>query len=274
MIDYATLEDRLSDCAFGHTVYTYAQCLSTQDIAHTLAPTHRSGTLVLAEQQTAGRGRRGRTWTDQRGLSLTTSFLLKPSRGCGIPASTALLAGMAALETVTELLPTLRQQLWLKWPNDVVWRREDGSLRKLAGVLIELHRRGAESSHGVLGIGINANHTVSDLPSVDPEALAPTSLHLLTGRPQDRLALLELLCRHLACKLHTRRNHADRPWERRLIPLGQHVTVCSCTAAAALTGIATGTTAEGLLIVEDDAGHRHEVTASDISFRADAKPAA
>jgi len=270
MIDYAQLENRLSDCEIGHTVYTYPECPSTQDIAHTLAATHRSGTLVLAEQQTAGRGRQGRTWTDRRGLSLAASLLLKPPIGIGAPASTALTAGLVVWETVSALLPALREELWLKWPNDVVWRREDGSLQKLAGILFELHSLGAAPSHGVLGIGINVNHAAADLPPVTPGASAPTSLHLLAGRPQDRRELLVALCRRLARRLHPRRlrQPAARPWEEKLATLGQHVVVqTSAAATQSLTGIATGTTAAGHLIVEDAAGRRHEVTASDVSIR-------
>lgn len=270
MIDYSKLESRLSDCPIGHTVYTYAQCPSTQDIAHALASTHRSGTLVLAEQQTAGRGRQGRTWTDRRGLSLTTSVLLKPPVGLGISAPTSLMAGMAVVGAVSTLLPTFHERLWLKWPNDVVWHRENGSFQKLAGTLITLHRRGAKLSHGVLGIGINVNHTAAELPPVAPGSLAPASLHLLTGKPQDRLELLVFLCRHLASwlNLDCARQRKARPWEEKLITLGRQVVVhARASGTQPLTGIATGTTAAGSLIVEDAAGHRHEVTDSDVSIR-------
>ncbi len=276
MLDYTKLESRLSDCAIGHTVYTYAQCASTQDIAHTLALTHRSGTLVLAEHQTAGRGRQGQTWTDRRSLSLTTSFLLKPPMGLGISTPAALMAGMAVRAAVVALLPALREELWLKWPNDVVWRRADGSFRKLAGILIEWHSRGAELSHGVLGIGINVNHTAADLPPVAPEALVPVSLHLLTGRCLDRLELLVSLCRQLACwlRLAGPGQGTARPWEKKLATLGQHVVVHSRAAdVQPLTGIATGTTAAGSLIVKDAAGHRHTVTAADVSIRTESPPA-
>ena len=80
MIDYSLLETRLSRCAFGHTVHFYARCPTTQDIAHGLAATNAHGTLVVAETQTAGRGRHGRRWQTARGGSIATSFLLKPPR--------------------------------------------------------------------------------------------------------------------------------------------------------------------------------------------------
>ena len=263
MIDYAKLESRLTDCAYGHTVYTYANCGSTQDIAHAIGPTHQSGTLVLAEHQTAGRGRAGRSWTDRRGKSITSSFLLKPPSDIEVSTTVSLLAGMAVLGAIEAQLPRLQENLWLKWPNDVVWRKKDGSLRKLAGILIELHRRGNELSHGVLGIGINVNHSTAELPMVGPEDLEPSSLLQLTGELQDRMELLASLCLQLSTWLHPTRLgfREGRPWEERLVNLGQPAVVQSPSSKTPpLRGIATKTTEDGHIILQDAEGNDHIVT--------------
>ncbi len=270
MIDYAKLESCLAGCEIGHTVYTHARCHSTQDIAHAIAASHRSGTLVLAELQTKGRGRSGRTWTDRRGRSLTTSFLLKTPWGIGNSAPTSLMAGMAVLEAISESIPEIGRNLWLKWPNDIVWRGQAGLQRKLAGILVETHYQGAKLKHTVLGIGVNVNHSAGELPKVEPPSLTPSSLRLLAGEQQDRLKLLVSLCQQLASWLSPDSPCflPDRPWEEKMITLGQQVVVHpNASNSPTLMGIATGTTKQGSLIVVDAAGHRHEITAADVSIR-------
>ena len=270
MIDYAKLESRLAGCEIGHTVYTHVQCLSTQDIVHAIAPSHRSGTLVLAGLQTKGRGRRGRTWTDRRGLSLTTSFLLKLPLRIGNSAPTSLMAGMAVLEAITNSLPEIGKDLWLKWPNDIVWHGQEGSLRKLAGILVERHYQGARLNHAVLGIGINVNHTAGELPKVDSPSLAPISLHVLAGEHLDRFELLVSLCQQLASWLSSDGLCfcLDRPWEEKMITLGHRVEVHpDASDSPRLEGMAIGTTMNGSLVIEDAAGHLHEITANDVSIR-------
>ncbi len=270
MIDYAKLESRLASCEIGHTVYTHARCLSTQDIAHALATSHRSGTLVLAEQQTKGRGRRDRTWTDRRGLSLTTSFLLKPPIGIGNSTPASLMAGMAVLDAISNSSPEVGSELWLKWPNDIVWCGQGGALRKLAGILIETHYRGPDLNHAVMGIGINVNHSARELPSVESPSLAPTSLCILAGGHQDRFELLVSLCQQLANWLShdSLRSRPNKPWEQKMITLGQRVVVHpNASDLPPLKGLATGTTLQGHLVVEDAAGYCHEITATDVSIR-------
>lgn len=226
MIDCHTLEHRLAGQAFGHTAYYYARCPTTQDLAHTLARTHPAGTLVLAEEQTAGRGRRGRHWHDQRGASLTASFLLTPPLWVQPEASTPLLAGMAVLQALEQQVPGLGGCLWLKWPNDVVYQSADDVLHKLAGILLEARHAPGQASHAVLGIGINANHSPEALPAVSAGSLAPTSLYALTRRKCSRQALLVALCEALTHYLGhgAAAARAARVWEPRLIVPAQDST--------------------------------------------------
>lgn len=265
------LERQLVHCAFGHTVYFYSICASTQDLAHTLALTHRAGTLVTAAEQSAGRGRHGRPWFERRHSSITASFLLKePLWTAPVPAQ-SLLAGMAVLEAVEQQVPHLRDALHLKWPNDVVVQTPDGRLSKLAGILVEGRMGHADTGHAVLGIGINVNQLLEELPRVTAPALTPVSLRALTHRRHNRVSLLASLCRALDRNLHQHAAHLARArlWDSRLITLGATVALrASRTGPLSCYGKAVATTATGSLIIEDGAGQTREVNAADVTLQA------
>lgn len=124
-----------------------------------------TGTVVLAERQTAGRGRMGRSWHSPSGLGLYVSVLLRPGRPtCEIPRWT-LGAALAACEACGEVAPGVS----IEWPNDLVV--ED---RKLGGVLADLRSAGDRPADLVLGLGLNVNHGETDFP----DGLRATSLRL------------------------------------------------------------------------------------------------
>jgi BirA family transcriptional regulator, biotin operon repressor / biotin---[acetyl-CoA-carboxylase] ligase len=145
-------------------------CESTQALVDTSLP---EGALVVADHQTAGRGRLGRTWEAPPGTAILCSLLLKPPPERHAP-ELSLVAGVAVadmLERATGL------SVQIKWPNDVMLRR-----RKVAGCLAE-GRDGAV----VLGIGVNVNQRSEELPE------GAGSLRTLTGREWDREELLASL---------------------------------------------------------------------------------
>lgn len=153
---------------------------STNALAATLAKQGAPhGTVVIAETQTHGRGRLGRTWISPSGTNLYVSILLqRPSVAAlvtWLPLLTALAVRRSVLE-VTGLVTTL------KWPNDVVIHR-NGSLRKLAGVLAE-----STDQMVVIGMGLNVNMRAEDFP--EDLRLTATSLLLEIGQPVDRARLL------------------------------------------------------------------------------------
>lgn len=152
---------------FGHPYVWQETCLSTQELARGLP----EGGVAVCEEQTAGRGRRGRTWTSPRGTGLLFSLSLHPRTPPDrLPPLTLVVAEAVAEAAWPEAA--------VRWPNDVV---VDG--HKLAGILAEVR-----DGRVVVGIGVNANHAEADLP---PDArIAPTSLRLLRGEEVDRAALL------------------------------------------------------------------------------------
>jgi BirA family biotin operon repressor/biotin-[acetyl-CoA-carboxylase] ligase len=175
--------------------HAFARIPSTNDVGRALAEAGApSLTTILAEEQTAGRGRFGRSWTAPAANALLVSLLLRPSPGAPSAPTAPLRVGIA----VAAALERLGVRSGLKWPNDVV--AIDG--RKLAGILCE----GAVSSTDgracvVAGIGINVNQEAGDwTPELRPQA---TSIRIITGRPFARAVILEAV-------LDAMRPHAER----------------------------------------------------------------
>ena len=145
-------------------------CESTQALVDTSLP---EGAIVVADHQTAGRGRLGRHWEAPPGTAILCSFLLKPPASRSAP-ELALVAGVAVADTIERETGLAVQ---LKWPNDVMLRRT-----KVAGILAEM-RDGAV----ILGIGLNVNQKREDMPA------RAGSLRSLTGREWEREPLLRSL---------------------------------------------------------------------------------
>jgi BirA family biotin operon repressor/biotin-[acetyl-CoA-carboxylase] ligase len=145
-------------------------CESTQQLVDTSLP---EGAIVVADHQTAGRGRLGRSWDAPPGKALLFSILLKPPPERHAP-ELSLVAGVAVADTVERCTGLAVQ---LKWPNDVMLRR-----RKVAGLLAE-----ARDGAVVLGIGLNVNQSREELPE------NAGSLLTLTGREWRRDQLLDSL---------------------------------------------------------------------------------
>ncbi len=219
---------------------------STNDYARARAEAGAAPlTTVIAEAQSAGRGRFGRVWDAPAGTSLLISFVLRPATAFGAPSTTPLRVGLAAADAIDRASGLAVR---LKWPNDVV--APDG--RKLGGVLCE-----AFTSHGgpfvIAGIGINANQSSDEwAPTLQGTA---TSLRQWTGREVDRARLAG----HLVEALRSASSRMDAPldeaelarWYERDTLLGRAVEVDRQEA-----GIADGITAEGALRLRTPAGSR------------------
>jgi BirA family biotin operon repressor/biotin-[acetyl-CoA-carboxylase] ligase len=157
---------------FGAPLYLYAErCSSTQDLLPLDAP---EGALALAEEQTRGRGRRGREWLGAAGKGLLFSLCLRPQ------VVTARLASFTpvAAEAIVQAIASFDGRATVKAPNDVLLAG-----KKIAGIL-------AETSEGrvVLGVGVNVEQEAGDLPA--RPVFPASSLALELGRPIDRVELL------------------------------------------------------------------------------------
>ena len=158
---------------------------STQDVLRDADLTE--GAVAVTEHQTAGRGRVGRRWEDAPGTALLLSLLLRPPDTAGAP-QLSLVCALAVAESVEA---TTGLEARVRWPNDVLVGG-----RKVAGILLEGHEDAV-----VCGIGVNVSQTEAALPR---DARTPAaSLRTLTGREQDRAALLVLLLERLESRYDT-----------------------------------------------------------------------
>ncbi len=221
------------------------------------------GTCVVAEEQTAGRGRQGREWVSPPSAGLWMSVLVRPGE---VPRSRwgwlSLLAGLAARDAITELG---RVPVGLKWPNDLMATGVDTApgtdMRKLGGILSEAcGSPDAPSGEAVIiGIGINVALTTRELPT--PQA---TSL-LAEGGPVDREALLVAILRHLAARLEQWRNADERlagDYRAACVTLGRTVDV-SMPGGRVVHGEAAAIDDDGHLQIISD-GKLVSVTAGDV----------
>ncbi len=145
------------------------------------------GTIVVAEAQSAGKGRRGRAWFSPAGKGLYLSVVLRPRIP---PAEAPRLVLTAAVAAAEALLAQTTVPLSVKWPNDILIAG-----KKVAGILTEMRLDGERISHVVIGLGANVNTAAEEMPSeIRPIA---TSLFAATGRTVSRPALLHSLLERL-----------------------------------------------------------------------------
>lgn len=231
-------------------VHIFQRVGSTNDEAARLAEAGAPhATLVLADEQTAGRGRAGRRWFTPPGSALALSLVLRPV----IHAPPGYVAALGAL-AVCEALEAFGAQPTIKWPNDVLLLE-----RKVAGVLPEAHWEGERLRFLVLGIGVNV--TPEAVPP--PEALdfPAIAVQEALARPVERLSLLRALMTSLlswADRLDT--PTFRRAWEARLAWHGRMVEAHD-RHGPPVQGILLGLDAEGHLRLRDVLGREHRLTA-------------
>ncbi|WAH59387.1 bifunctional biotin--[acetyl-CoA-carboxylase] ligase/biotin operon repressor BirA [Pseudomonas silvicola] len=172
--------------------------------------------MVLAERQTAGRGRRGRTWVSPFAENLYYSLVLRIDGGMRQLEGLSLVVGLAVMQALRELGIA---KAGLKWPNDVLVGQQ-----KIAGILLELVGDPADVCHVVLGIGINVNMQSTD--AVDQQW---TSMRLESGKPVDRNQLVSLLSKRLQEYLVLHREQGFAPiqsqWEANHLWQGRAVSL-------------------------------------------------
>ena len=184
-INSCFIQSALQNRIVGHRIYHYDQLSSTMDEARKFGDsTETEGLVILAEEQTAARGRFDRRWISPKYENLAFSVLLKPTIG-QLPYMN-MAASLAIAKTVREFsVPEITK----KWPNDV---RAKG--RKIAGVLIEAAMESEMLHYAVLGIGINVNLNVSEHSEIEKIA---TSLFYETGKKHSRQVVFRCLLENI-----------------------------------------------------------------------------
>ena len=223
------LRRTLSDLPLGGVRY-YEQTGSTNDVALAWASAGAPDlALVIADEQTAGRGRLGRKWVTPPGAALAFSLVLRPRpvERDVIPLYSAL----GALAVVSALEEKYGSKPEIKWPNDVLVQG-----RKLCGILAEAVWLGSQAESVILGIGLNVR--AEAVPAADSLDFPATSLETVTGTtnatPQsvDRLSLLhDILAALIAWRPRLGSGEFIRAWEARLAYRGEQVQVWSEASA-------------------------------------------
>ena len=213
------------------------------------------GAIVLAEEQTVGRGRMGRSWVSPPGVSLYFTLVLRPTvEQLRYMAVIAPLAVSLAIEETTGLTPRI------KWPNDVLIGD-----RKVSGVLIEAKLTGDEVQHALIGIGINVNLDVTAHAEIREIA---TSLRVECGEEVQREEVLAATLNHIE-DLYKRLRAGEAvsvAWKERLDTLGKHVRV-TIAGGESQEGVAIHADSDGSLIIRRDDGSHGRVEAGEVTLR-------
>lgn len=216
--------------------------------------------LVIADSQTAGKGRQGRTWITRPGQALAFSWILFPETGRIQPETLGRINGLGALAVSETIQEKLGLQSDIKWPNDVLIEGE-----KVAGILVEVHWQGCQLLDVILGIGINVGK--ASIPA-DPQFNFPaTSLEDSCGKEIDRLDFFTDL---LASLLKWYRRLAEpsliKAWNDHLAYKNQLVSLISPKGPLA-EGRVHGVEEDGSLILEMSPGAVRHFHSGEIQLR-------
>jgi BirA family biotin operon repressor/biotin-[acetyl-CoA-carboxylase] ligase len=231
----------------GCAIEFHAEIGSTNDRAReALAEPGGDGLAVVADLQTAGRGRRGRTWISPPGANLLVSVAFRPAIQPRLAGLLGVAAALAVRDACAGLAPDAG--LAIRWPNDVVAR--DG--RKVAGLLVETALEGEELVEAVIGIGINVNWLAAEMPAEIGERA--TSLLALADARVDRVGLLRTLLDALSTEV-VALERGDEPLPR----LREHSWLDGRrievdTGAQTISGRAAGIADDGSLLLDAEAG--------------------
>lgn len=244
------LNPLIAGTIFARKVHHYFRIPSTNSSAMQAASAGEpEGTVFLAEEQTAGRGRGGHSWKSESSVGIYCSAILRPQM---LPADVLAMSMMAGLAVVAAVQNVTGIAADLRWPNDVML--ED---RKFCGILTELNAEATRVRHVVIGVGINVNQ------SLFPEELRTiaTSLRQFSGREWSRVEVAAALLKSLdyeyreflAAPARARQSILDRFEERSSYARGTRVHV---DEEGGYDGITAGLDERGFLRVTTDGGMR------------------
>jgi len=250
----ASITSNLGTHFIGQRVICYPSLTSTMEMAKQEAQLGAvEGTVLIADEQTAGRGRIKRVWLSPKG-SIALSIILYPSV-VNLP-SLIMLASLAVVHSI-EAVTGLRSQV--KWPNDVLVND-----RKVCGILIESSVRGNIVDYAIIGIGVNVNLRLSDFPEILSTA---TSLSDELGRDVSRLSVVRRLLVEMERLYLTLQAGGSiyEEWRDSLVTLDRRVRVKS--GETVYEGVAESVARDGSLLLRRLDGSLSKIVAGDATLR-------
>ncbi|HXM94254.1 MAG TPA: biotin--[acetyl-CoA-carboxylase] ligase [Candidatus Dormibacteraeota bacterium] len=251
------LRQRLKGNIFGRRIYHFFKTDSTNRVAMELGHAGEpEGAVILAEEQTAGRGRAGRAWHSERGTGIYVTLLLRPRLA---PVQAPLLTMMAGLSAHAAVQAITGVSVDLKWPNDLLIGG-----KKAGGILTEMYAEPSQVRFVIVGIGINVNQDKfpGELGGV------ATSLRAETGRAQSRLELLVRLLREFEKDYDRFLHEGVASVVKRFETVSSYAhgkRVRITNDGESFLGTTAGLGPEGLLQVERDDGKVVTVIAGDVT---------
>ncbi|MFC5732955.1 biotin--[acetyl-CoA-carboxylase] ligase [Cytobacillus gottheilii] len=242
----------------GKNIHYEESVGSTQKIASRLvlegAP---EGTIVIAEEQVAGRGRMDRSWHSPKYTGIWMSVILRPN----IPPQKAPQLTLITAVAVVQAMEEAGLHPAIKWPNDILLNG-----KKATGILTELQADADRIQAVIIGIGINVNQKHEDYPE-ELQSIA-TSMSIEAGKPLDRAQILQHVLYHLEKLYLLYLDKGFQPikllWESYAITIGKKITARSISET--IHGKALGITEDGVLLIEDESGKQHHIYSADIEL--------
>ena len=254
------IKSNLNCLRIGSEILVFDAIDSTNDLAKQYLENEAAeGLVLIADSQTGGRGRIGRSWVSLPGVGIYLSVILKPEIQPGRVPQLTLLAGLATTLAINEFTP---QKARLKWPNDILLKG-----KKLCGILCEYHSIPNGEAGVIIGIGINVNHSLSDFP--DDLKSSATSLNIETGNPVDRLALVRSLIGNLDQQYDAYLGNGEQAviekWLENSDMVGKKITLTQ--GKSATRGTALGLDSHGRLLMRSEKGEELAFDSGEVSLR-------
>ncbi|MBD8836412.1 MULTISPECIES: biotin--[acetyl-CoA-carboxylase] ligase [Paenibacillus] len=259
-IDATGLQLALDTTVFGRKAVLLASTLSTQgDVLKLAEQGQAEGAVVIAEEQTGGRGRFGRQWFSPPGKGIWMSVLLRPDLPLQHTPQLTLLTGVAVCRAVRACSGA---DAGIKWPNDLLI---DG--RKVCGILLESTVEDHEVRYCIAGIGVDVNFDPEDYPG-DLTTIA-TSLKMETGQSVDRTKLTAAILTELEQLYFLYQKEGfgviSALWEALSVSMNREITVTN--PHGVIEGKAIGLDPSGALIVEKHDGEHTLIISGEISWK-------
>jgi BirA family biotin operon repressor/biotin-[acetyl-CoA-carboxylase] ligase len=249
--------NNLSTNIFGKDIFFYQVVTSTQKIATEMAMSGAAeGTVIVAEEQTEGRGRLQRKWHTPSGNSVAMSIIIRPRILLSSTPHFTLLVAVSIVKAIKDI-STLNPKI--KWPNDILING-----KKSVGILTELNAEADQINFLIVGIGINVNQVIDDLPK-EIQNIA-TSLAIEDGKKFRRAELIRSILTNLEYfyEKYIKEGFTSIKdiWEKESCTIGENII--AKTSLETIEGRAVGITNDGILLLEDKEGNIHNIISGDI----------